>query len=137
MKTTGELLDQATSQGTTVEWANLGRRSGTYNHTQHRITLHTKLTSYQERSTLAHEISHAHWHDIHTTCPAESERMERRADAEAARNLITPAEYATAEAEVGSHIGALAEYLEVSTWVVEIWQREASYGRRWTCLEGT
>lgn len=131
---TEQLHDRAQQRGVRVAWADLGRRRGLYEDDLDRITLNLCLTDYQEKSTLAHELSHAHWHDRPTASRTEHQRRERRANAEAARMLITAAEYARAEEAVGPDPGALAVELSVSRWVVEAWQREADAGRAWTSL---
>lgn len=129
---TDPLTARTTVCGAQVEHVDLGERWGLYDDDARTIYLHHGLTSWQERSTLAHEASHA-WHrDRPTTDPREHERRERRADADAARTLVTVAEYAAAEDEVGPDPGALAHHLGVSRWVIEAWQRAADIGRRWT-----
>ncbi len=131
MRQTSELFAEAEREGMRVEWRDLGTISGGYNDRTRTIVLHTKLTQYQQLSTLAHELSHARWGDTVPIVQADYDRMERRADAEAARMLISCDDYARAEAEVGPHPGALADYLGVSLWVVEAWRREAAHGRDW------
>lgn len=130
--TSDELADRALHQGVRVRSADIGHLHGLYDDDARCITLHVCLTDYQKRSTLAHEISHATWRDRPTRDRYEHERRERRADADAARTLIHPVDYARAEALVGSDPGALAVELDVSKWVILAWQREARHGRAWT-----
>lgn len=134
MRTSEDLMNRATAGGVRVTWTDLRGRSGRYDDDQREILLDLCLTEYQTRSVMAHELSHAAWRDQPTECPVEHERRERRADAEAARTLIEPAEYAAAERIHGAHPGGIAAELGVCRWVVEAFQREASHGRGWTCV---
>ena len=133
MTTSEDLMNRAEAGGLRVTWTDLRGRSGRYDDDRREILLDLCLTEYQTRSVMAHELSHAHWRDRPTACALEHERRERRADAEAARTLIEPAEYAEAERAHGPHVGAIASELGVCTWVVEAFQREARHGRGWTC----
>ena len=127
------LHERVVLQGARVVWADLGsHRMGLYQDDMRKITLNLCLTGWQERSTLAHELSHATWRDRPVRNQVEHEARERRADAEAARTLINARDYEAAEAAVGPDVGALAVELGVSRWVVEAWQREADAGRGWT-----
>lgn len=83
------------------------------------------LDPWTYRCTLAHELAHAYFRDEDYGDP----RLERRADQWAARMLITPVEYAAAEAIVGSSVGALAYELEVTPETIEVW-RECFKARR-------
>ena len=131
---THDLLRRADVAGVKVRWRDLaGRHYGIYDDDRREIVLDVCLTDYQARSTLAHELSHADWRDRPTRDHHEHERRERRADAEAARALIRPAQYAEAERVHGPHPGAIATELGVCRWVVEAFQREAQHGRGWTC----
>lgn len=131
--TSEELMSRAATSGVRVQWADLRGCFGLYEDDRRVILLDLCLTEYQTRSTMAHELSHALWRDRPTANLREHERRERRADAEAARDLISASEYALAEKLVGPDPGALAEELGVSKWVIEVWQREARVGREWTC----
>jgi hypothetical protein len=110
-----------------------GDLSGLYVQPSHAILLSTNLCRYQELSTFAHELSHAHHHHIPTINPKEHEYRELHADEEAARRLLTAQEVARAEALVGPHSGALAEELGVTVDIVEGFKRAYSYGRPWAC----
>ncbi|SNS42659.1 protein of unknown function [Micrococcales bacterium KH10] len=129
---TDDLLDEAARNGVRVRQADLGERWGHYDDDARCITLNVTMTDPQVRSTLAHELDHA-WHRDRTVHdPDEHRRRERRADATAARRLISPIEYAIAERMVGPDPRALADELDVAPWVIEVFQREADIGRKWT-----
>lgn len=103
-------------------WRDLGRRRGEYRHQHRLITLNPKMSEVLQRSTLAHELGHAHYGDMWVADPNAAEFQERRANQFAARILISPTEYAVAEALVGPHSGALAKELGVARYIVEAWQ---------------
>lgn len=128
------LLAVARALGVAVDWVARipGGPAGGYIHQQRRIVVDHRLTGPQARSVLAHELSHASHGDTPPADPATRARQERRADADAARMLITPQAYAAAEQLVGPHPGALAVELDVARWVIDAWQREAAAGRAWT-----
>lgn len=105
-----------------VMWRNLGRRRGEYKHSARLITLNPTMSDVLQRSTLAHELGHAHYGDTWTDNEAVKQQREERANKYAARLLISPLEYAVAEAIVGSHPGALAKELCVATYIIEAWQ---------------
>jgi hypothetical protein len=93
MKHLRQLLHLAASQGLTVHGAHLEEDTlGLYSPDERRIYFDLKLTPFERRSILAHELGHAHYgHDC------DSPRNERQADIFAARLLIDPAEYAQLE----------------------------------------
>lgn len=116
------LLRKAEAWGLWVEWAPLGDQRGFYEHDARTITLNSQMTDPLLRSTLAHELGHAH--HCHTAAPSRAarERQERDANRFAAALLITDHAYAAAEAQHGPHVGALALELRVATYIVETWQ---------------
>ncbi|MCF6376939.1 ImmA/IrrE family metallo-endopeptidase [Nocardioides KLBMP 9356] len=121
MRTLDELLWHCADLGVDVEWADLGpTKHGGYKASTDVITLSHRLTRRQAIATLAHELGHRAFGDRCST-PA----VERRAWEYAAAFLITPSEYARAEAEVGCHMAALAEHLDVTPKVIEAWRRWA------------
>lgn len=112
------LLRHAADLGVEVEYADLGlRRHGEYHHDESRIVLNRRCTAAQSLSALAHEVGHA------VACDYGAEANHSRADEYGAALVITPAEYAAAEAEVGEHPGALAEHLGVTPRLVLAWRR--------------
>ena len=124
---TVDLYEHAERIGVLVEAVPMHGRNGLYDDDQRTIFLRSSLTAVEERSVLAHEVSHAEHRDR-----GIAQTFEDRADQDAARRLITVDEYAAAEAEVGPDPAALAERLEVCRWVIESWQAAASVGRGWT-----
>jgi Zn-dependent peptidase ImmA (M78 family) len=91
---------------------------GAYDKKAGAIYVADSLSDVQRRCVLAHELSHARHRDM-SCLPADS-TMELRADMEAARLLISPAEYASAEAvcdgvwwlarELGVTVGMIVAY---------------------------
>ncbi len=89
---------------------------GVYAPSLNLIILDTRLTEVQRRCVLAHEISHARHHDAGCRCDRWA---ERRADMEAAVMLISPLEYAYAEAVYEGNILGMARELNVLPWAIE------------------
>lgn len=71
---------------------------------------------------LAHEIGHA-WYGHDWRNPHDEGRDERQANLYAARLLLSPIEYAIAEA-LHHHPGAIAKELGISQYLVELWQTQ-------------
>lgn len=84
------------------------------------IVINSRMTEPYQREVLAHELGHA-WHGHDWRHPHDQERDERQADLYAARLLISPTEYALAEA-ICEHPAAIARELAISTDLVTIWQ---------------
>lgn len=80
------------------------------------ILIDSRLTDVQRRCVLAHEISHARHRDAGCRCDRWT---ERRADIEAATMLISPLEYAYAEAVYEGNTIGMARELNVLPWTVE------------------
>lgn len=96
--------------------------AGAYYHDTGLIVIDSRLPETSQRATLAHEYVHAlRGHD-----GPQSASMEQCVDRQAARLLISPAEYALAERlHEGNPVG-IAEDLGVPVWVVEAY-RQALY----------
>ncbi|MEW6894499.1 ImmA/IrrE family metallo-endopeptidase [Trueperella pyogenes] len=96
--------------------------AGLYIHSRRLIVVDSRLPEALQRATLAHEYVHAlRGHD-----GPQSASVERCVDRQAARLLISPAEYALAERlHEGNPVG-IAEDLGVPVWVVEAY-RQALY----------
>lgn len=118
-----DLVRMALGQGLGLKFRDLGRRHGEYLHAGRLITINPRRSTVVQRVTLAHELGHAHHAHAWTDDPRLHARQERLADEHAARLLISPAEYAIAEALVGEHPGALAKELGVLERVVITWRR--------------
>lgn len=113
------LFQHCADLGLIVEWSDLGQyRRGHYRRDGDEITLNWHLTRAQATSTLAHELGHQRFGDRCST-PAG----ERRAWEYGAALLITPQQYAVAEAAVGHHMSALAVELAVTPKLIEAWRR--------------
>lgn len=113
------LFQHCADLGIDVEWSDLGEyRRGEYRRRGDRIILNLRLTRRQATATLAHELGHQRFGD---TC--STPRNERRAWEYGAALLVTPEEYAAAEARVGHHLAALAIELEVTPKLIEAWRR--------------
>lgn len=117
-----DLLQLADEVGVRVMWRDLGRRRGEYRHGPRLITINPRMSGVLQRSTLAHELGHAHHGDTWSDDPRVLDERERRANAFAARLLIDPVEYALAERLVGEHAGAIARELNVARYVVDAWR---------------
>lgn len=91
---------------------------GAYDAEQDVILMADNLTPIQYSCVLAHEMSHAKHHD--SGCHADK-WVERRADIEAARMLIDPDEYASAERVCDNEVW-LARELEVMPWVIRAYR---------------
>ncbi|MFT8359177.1 ImmA/IrrE family metallo-endopeptidase [Bifidobacterium aquikefiri] len=83
------------------------------------IFLASNLSDMQRACVLAHEISHAKHRDH--GCYGHRSPMERRADMDAARLLINPVEYATAEL-VCDNVVWLARELNVMPYIIRAYR---------------
>lgn len=79
------------------------------------IVLDPCLTEVQRRCVLAHEISHARHRDAGCRC---DRWVEHRADMEASTMLISPLEFAYAEALYEGNTLGMARELNVLPWAV-------------------
>ena len=92
------------------------------------ISLRDGLGPINRRCTLAHELAHhVLRHDPAATGWWRA-RQEREADRWASRLLISPADYAAAEAMHGPHPGAIAHELGVTVRLVEVWKDAKTAG---------
>lgn len=113
------LMQHCADMGIDVEYDDLGSKHGVYRVSDRgeAIVLNGRCTMAQMIGALSHEVGHA----IHLD-RCQSDAHERRADRTGASLIITPAEYAEAEREVGDHAGALALRLGVTRRVVLGWR---------------
>lgn len=110
-----KLLDLASSLGVVQESRLDGGVQGAWCAKYGIILLDERLTEVQRRCVLAHEISHARHGDTGCRCDRWT---ERRADMEAAMMLITPLEYAYAEAVYEGNVMGMARELNVLPWAI-------------------
>ncbi|NKS66799.1 ImmA/IrrE family metallo-endopeptidase [Rhodococcus hoagii] len=99
-----------------------GRRRGLYSHSRGLIVLREGLSYPRARSTLAHEIGHASYGHEPASDVVTQTKQERLADEWAAKTLINPVEYALAEVMYGTHIGLLANQLDVTPRLIRVWR---------------
>lgn len=88
------------------------------------IILRHGLDRVPRRYVLAHELGHAHQRDARSGCDSIDSLSERRADAFAALLLISQAEYAMAETELGPSIAGLAHALDVTPHLTRLCRGE-------------
>lgn len=81
------------------------------------ITLRVGMDDVTTLCSLAHELGHAHYGDP----PGHHGAHEIRADQFAARILVSPVEYATAEALYGPQPSLIAHELGVTVKVLKTW----------------
>jgi predicted HD phosphohydrolase len=113
------LFQHCADLGVDVRWQDLGEtRRGEYHPQTDTIVLSPRLTARQVVACLAHELGHRRFGH---TC--SSPANERRAWEYAAALVITPAEYAVAEARVGPDPAGLAIELAVTPRLIEAWRR--------------
>lgn len=99
-----------------------GAEVGRWYPTRRVITIRRGLHPVERLCTLAHELGHAAHGHIPGIGGWFGSRQESEADRWAARLLISPTEYATAEAMYGPNIGALAAELGVTTDIIKTWK---------------
>lgn len=95
---------------------------GYYVDSQRLIVLHDKLNARQRHCTLTHELVHAAHHDT----PGRkvfTERAERRARRETAKQLISEDAYITAEQLYAGNKWPMAACLNVTMQVLEDYQQ--------------
>ena len=97
-----------------------GGPKGIYHHTLRTISTRRGMSIQQYRSTLAHELAHAHYGDTPRR-GIYSVRQETRADSYAARLLITPQAFFDAATWHNGHLGGMADELEVTHHLLLRW----------------
>ncbi|SMY01422.1 protein of unknown function (DUF955) [Brevibacterium sp. 239c] len=116
------LFALAESKGIKVQEVQLRAFRGFYVKEVKIIVVSSLLNTAQKRTTLAHELGHAHYGDEAVLDQPMHEWQERRADEWAAQFLIAPQQYAEAESLHGPHPGAIAQHLNVTRELTEVWQ---------------
>lgn len=102
-----------------------GGVKGYYNHTTHTISTRRGMSIQQYRSTLAHELGHAHYGDHPTGHGHYDQKQEARADRYAARLLIDPQAFDTAYRWCQGDLQELADELEVTQHLLAVYMRQA------------
>jgi Zn-dependent peptidase ImmA (M78 family) len=110
------LIDVAEARGYRIAWHKGGPKGAWIPHLA-TISLRIGLDDAEALCTLAHELGHAHYGDP----PGCLAQHEDRADRFAAKLLISPVEYAAAEAIYGPHPARLAAELGVTVKVLKTW----------------
>lgn len=111
----------AESMGVTLR-RHSGGVKGWYDHATRTISTRRGMSIQQYRSTLAHELGHAHYGDTPTGNGHFDQRQERRANEYAARLLISPVEFEAAAIWHHGHLPAIADELEVTKHLLKTWQ---------------
>ena len=93
-----------------------GGGKGYYIHEQRVITTRRGLSIAEYRSTLAHELAHAHYQDAHST-----PKIEARADRWAANYLLDEHDVRDALLWHNHHRSPAAYDLEVSEHLLDVW----------------
>ena len=110
------LIDVAQARGYRIRWHRGGPKAAWVPH-KRTITLRVGMDDVTTLCSLAHELGHAHYGDP----PGHHGAHELRADRFAARILVSPTEYAAAEAIYGPHPSVLAHELGVTVKVLKTW----------------
>lgn len=110
----------AESMGVTLRRHNSGEK-GWYHHPTRTISTRRGMSIQQYRSTLAHELGHAHYGDTTTGNGHFDQRQERRADEYAAQLLINPHDFKAAAIWHHDHLPAIADELEVTHHMLNVW----------------
>lgn len=111
------LIEVAEARGYRVVWHRGGPKAA-WVPSRGVVTVRTGMRDDETLCALAHELGHAHYNDP----PGHHGPNETRAHKFAARLLISPSEYATAEALYGPHPARLAHELGVTIEVIKTWQ---------------
>lgn len=102
-----------------------GGVKGYYNHTTRTISTRRGMSIQQYRSTLAHELGHAHYGDQPTGHGHYDQKQEARADRYAAHLLIDPQAFDTAYRWCQGDHRELADELEVTQHLLAVYMRQA------------
>ena len=119
------LLDLVMLNGIKLEYTDLSHleRDGDYHHATRTIRLQEGMARRKKKSTLAHELVHAHFGDVPSMFGPVNAKQERRADELAARFLINFDDYREAEHTRNGHVESMAFDLDVDDDLVIAYQR--------------
>lgn len=98
-----------------------GGVKGYYNHATHTISTRRGMSITQYRSTLAHELGHAHYGDHPTGHGYYDQKQEARADRYAVHLLIGPVAFDEAYRWCQGDLQALADELEVTQHLLHVY----------------
>lgn len=112
-----DLINACTDLGVHVVFVPLDL-AGAYVHELNLILIDSRLPASSQRAVLAHEYIHA----TRGHQGPQEPHIEARVDREAARLLISPAEYELAERLHGANTAAIAEELTLPTWAITAYQ---------------
>lgn len=93
---------------------------GFYDDATRTISTRRGLPIAQYKSTLAHELAHAHYRDVPTGSRLYDLRQERRADKWAARLLLQDVDLALVLTEHSGHLAPAAHDLEITVRLLKI-----------------
>jgi len=110
------LIAEAEARGFNVRWHRGGPKAA-WIPTRNIVTVRVGMDDVTTLCALAHELGHAHYGDP----PGHHGAHELRADRFAARLLVSPAEYAAAEALYGPQLSLIAHELGVTVKVLKTW----------------
>ncbi|ERS41864.1 hypothetical protein HMPREF1300_00905 [Corynebacterium sp. KPL2004] len=110
------LIAEAEARGFNVRWHRGGPKAA-WIPTRNIVTVRVGMDDATTLCALAHELGHAHYGDP----PGHHGAHELRADRFAARLLVSPAEYAAAEALYGPQLSLIAHELGVTVKVLKTW----------------
>lgn len=96
--------------------------AGAYVHTHQLIIIDARMPPLQQYATLAHEYVHA----LHGHTGRQSPSMEERVDRQAARLIVNPVEYATAERLYDGNLAAIADELHLPLWAIRAYTSSMS-----------
>lgn len=104
-----------------LRWESIGfGRVGEYIHHLSLIRLDPEMPRRQARSVLCHELRHAEFSDLGTTCASLARWQEVRADANAARLLVDINDLADVLYVHNSDLRAAAIALRVSVSILDV-----------------
>lgn len=110
------LIDVAEARGYQVRWHRGGPKAA-WIPARNIVTVRVGMDDVTTLCALAHELGHAHYGDP----PGHHGAHELRADRFAARLLVSPIDYAAAEALYGPQPQLLANELGVTVKVLKTW----------------
>lgn len=113
---TTALIDVAQDHGYGVIWHKGGPKAA-WLPSDHAISLRLGMSDVATLCSLAHELGHAHYRDP----PGHIGAHEHRANKFAALLLVSPSDYASAEAAYGPHPQLIAAELGVTLHVLKTW----------------